>query len=152
MSRGAGSSAPHPLSPPPASGGSPGTMLACLARGNLLDILQEGFTEVKPRPQREGFVQNCYVLGALWGRKGGKTSEVWWWFLTRGSAVRREFGEEFVAGFTGGVFSSGVLCCSRCFAAVPVNNVNGRRLWGRVYCVKLTLLLRDERCLRVWGL
>lgn len=34
-------------------GGPAGTMLACLTRGNLLDVLQEGFNEVTapPTPQ-----------------------------------------------------------------------------------------------------
>lgn len=79
-------------------------------------------------------------------RRGGKAARF------GGGSSAGEFGEEFVAGVTGAVFCSGVLCSSRCFAAVPVNNTNGRRLWGRVYDVKLTPLLRDERCLRVWGL
>lgn len=39
-----------PETPP---GGPAGTMLACLTRGNLLDVLQEGFNEVTapPTPQ-----------------------------------------------------------------------------------------------------
>jgi len=52
-------------------------MLACLARGNLLDILQEGFTEVNacpkshtdlPRARQPAFVQ--HVSGTVMSPSG----------------------------------------------------------------------------------
>lgn len=59
-------------------------MLACLARGNLLDILQEGFTEVNACPRsrtdpaggrQHAFVQELLCLPVLWGAEKEKNEQ-----------------------------------------------------------------------------